>query len=193
MIDQALKLVFDVAFGLFTYGLLLRFAMQALRAPFRNPLGQSVIALTDWIVKPLRRIIPGAGGYDWASLVAAWLFQAAWILALYLLFGSGFAGVTLGAAGYIVTAALVELLKSAIWLLIIVVFAQAILSWVAPEGPLAGLLNALTFPFLRPIRKVVPPIGGTLDLSPLIVIVIAQIVLLVPVQWLEKTVFALFR
>jgi YggT family protein len=193
MIDQALKLVFDVAFGLFTYGLLLRFAMQALRAPFRNPLGQSVIALTDWIVKPLRRIIPGAGGYDWASLVAAWLFQAAWILALYLLFGSGFAGVTLGAAGYIVTAALVELLKSAIWLLIIVVFAQAILSWVAPEGPLAGLLNALTFPFLRPIRKVVPPIGGTLDLSPLIVIVVAQIVLLVPVQWLEKTVFALFR
>ncbi|MEP7062100.1 MAG: YggT family protein [Betaproteobacteria bacterium] len=193
MINQALKLVIDVAFGLFTYGLLLRFAMQALRAPFRNPLGQSVIALTDWIVKPLRRIIPGAGGYDWASLTGAWLFQTAWILALYLLFGSGFAGFTLGAAGYIVMAALVELLKSAIWLLIIVVFAQAILSWVAPEGPLAGLLNALTFPFLRPIRKLLPPIGGTLDLSPLIVIVVAQIVLLVPVQWLERAVFTLFR
>ena len=193
MINQAIKLVIDVAFGLFTYGLLLRFAMQALRAPFRNPLGQSVIALTDWIVKPLRRVIPGAGGYDWASLFAAWLFQAAWLVALYLLFGSGFAGITPAAAGYIALAALVELLKSAIWLLIIVVFAQAILSWVAPEGPLSGLLNALAFPFLRPIRKRLPPIGGTLDLSPLIVIVIAQLILLVPVQWLEQAVFTYFR
>ena len=193
MINQALKLVIDVAFGLFTYGLLLRFAMQALRAPFRNPLGQAVIALTDWIVKPLRRLIPGARGYDWASMVGAWLFQAAWLLALYLLFGSGFAGVTLSAAGYIALAALVELLKSAIWLLIIVVFAQAILSWVAPEGPLAGLLNALTFPFLRPIRRWLPPIGGTLDLSPLVVIVLAQLVLILPVQWLEQAVFNLFR
>jgi YggT family protein len=193
MINQALKLVIDVAFGLFTYGLLLRFAMQALRAPFRNPLGQAVIALTDWIVKPLRRVIPGAGGFDWASIVGAWVFQAGWILALYLLFGSGFAGITLGSAGYIATAALVELLKSAIWLVIIVVFAQAILSWVAPEGPLAGLLNALTFPFLRPIRRWLPPIGGTLDLSPLVVIVVAQILLLVPVQWLEQAVFNLFR
>jgi YggT family protein len=193
MINQALKLVFDVAFGLFTYGLLLRFAMQALRAPFRNPLGQSVIALTDWIVKPLRRVVPGAGGYDWASMIGAWLFQAAWLLALYLLFGSGFAGITFGAAGYIALAALVELLKSAIWLLVIVVFAQAILSWVAPEGPLAGLLNALTFPFLRPIRRWLPPIGGTLDLSPLVVIVLAQLVLILPVQWLEQAVFNLFR
>ncbi|MEO6927585.1 MAG: YggT family protein, partial [Casimicrobiaceae bacterium] len=161
--------------------------------PFRNPLGQSVIALTDWIVKPLRRIIPGARGYDWASLCAAWLSQTAWILALYLLFGSGFAGITWAAAGYIVVAALVELLKSAIWLLIIAVFAQAILSWVAPEGPLSGLLNALTFPFLRPIRRRVPPVGGTLDLSPLIVIVLAQIVLLVPVQWLQQAVSTYFR
>ncbi len=193
MINQAIKLVIDVAFGLFTYGLLLRFAMQALRAPFRNQVGQSVIALTDWIVKPLRRVIPGAGGYDWSSLFAAWLFQAAWILSLYLLFGSGFAGFTWSAAAYIAVAALVELLKSAIWLLIVVVFAQAILSWVAPEGPMSGLLNALTFPFLRPIRKRVPPVGGTLDLSPLIVIVVAQIVLLVPVQWLEQAVFNYFR
>ena len=193
MINQALKLVIDVAFGLFTYGLLLRFAMQALRAPFRNPLGQAVMALTDWIVKPLRKVIAGAAGFDWASLVGAWLFQAAWLLALYMLFGSGFAAITLTAAGYIAAAALVELVKSAIWLLIIVVFAQAILSWVAPEGPLNSLLNALTFPFLRPIRRVLPPIGGTLDLSPLVVIVLAQLALLLPVQWLERAVFNLFR
>jgi YggT family protein len=192
MIDQALKLVFDVAFGLFTYGLLQRFAMQALRAPFRNPLGQSVIALTDWIVKPLRKVLPGVGGVDWASVIAAYVFQFAWLLALYFAFGRGFALLGPGLA-FVAVAALIALVKALLWLTIIVVFAQAILSWVAPDGPLAGVLNALTFPLLRPVRRLVPPIGGTLDLSPLIVIVIAQIVLLVPVQWLEKTVFALFR
>ena len=72
-----------------------------------------------------------------------------------------------------------ELVDHVLWLLIVVVLVQAILSWVAPDGPLSGLLNALTFPFLRPIRKVLPPIGGTLDLSPLVVIVIAQILLIV--------------
>jgi YggT family protein len=193
MLDQALKLILDVAFGLVVYSLLLRFFMQALRAPFRNPFGQATIALTDWIVKPLRRVLPGIGGYDWASLAAAWLFQALWIFALFLLFGSGFAGITLQAVLYVLVAALVELLKAAIWLLIVAVLAQAVLSWVAPDGPLSGLLNALTFPFLRPLRRFIPPLGGTLDLTPLIVIVLAQLALIVPVQWLERAVFTLFR
>jgi YggT family protein len=68
--EQILKYLIDVVFGLFTYALLLRFVMQAMRAPFRNPLGQAVIALTDWIVKPLRRVLPGYKGLDWASLIA---------------------------------------------------------------------------------------------------------------------------
>src|SRR5205823_14824823 len=88
--------------------------------------------------------------------------------------------------------ACVELLKAALWLLIIAVFAQAILSWVGPGGPVSGLLNALTYRFLAPIRRVVPPIGGTLDLSPLIVIVLAQLVLITIVPWLESGVTRLF-
>ena len=70
--------------------------------------------------------------------------------------------------------------------------AQAVLSWVAPDGPLSGLLNALTFPFLRPIRRVLPPIGGVLDLSPLVVIVIAQLVQMTAVPWLEAALTGLF-
>jgi YggT family protein len=86
----------------------------------------------------------------------------------------------------------IALIKALLWLVIIVVFAQAILSWVAPDGPLAGVLNALTFPVLRPVRRVVPPIGGTLDLSPLIVIVVAQLVLMTLVPWLESGATRLF-
>jgi YggT family protein len=186
MLDSALKFLIDVFFGLFTYTLLLRFVMQMLRAPFRNPAGQAVIALTDWIVKPLRRVFPGFKGVDWASLVATYLFQLLWLGAYYVAFGKGFS-LSGGGALFLLAAAAIALLKAALWLLIVVVFVQAILSWVAPDGPLAGLLNALTFPFLRPVRRLIPPLGGALDLSPLIVIVIAQLVLILPVAWLETT------
>ena len=185
MFETAGKFLIDVFFGLFTYALLLRFVMQALRAPFRNPAGQAVIALTDWIVKPLRKILPGYRGVDWASLFATFVFEVLWLSSYYLLFGRGFSLLGPGFA-FLLAAAVVALIKAALWLLIAVVFVQAILSWVAPDGPLAGLLNALTFPFLRPVRRVVPPLGGTLDLSPLIVIVLAQLVLILPVAWLES-------
>jgi YggT family protein len=191
MIDQALRFLLDTAFGIITYAFLLRFTMQWLRAPFRTPLGQAVVALTDWAVIPLRRVIPSYRGLDGSTLVLAWLAQFAWLLALHLLSGvDGFDGAI---AATLALLACVELVKSMLWLLIIVVFAQAILSWVAPDGPFAGVLNALTFRFLAPIRRRVPPLGGTLDLSPLIVIVVAQLALMLPVRWLEGAVLTLFR
>jgi YggT family protein len=190
MLNQAIKLVIDVVFGLVTYSLLLRFLMQLLRAPFRNPLGQAVMALTDWIVKPLRRVIPGLRGYDWATLFAAWLFQVLWLIAIFLLFSAGFDLVSPTAFAYVALLALIKLLEAALWILIVAVFAQALLSWVAPDGPLSGLLNALTFPFLRPLRRFIPPIGGTLDITPLIVIVLAQIALLA-IPRLETALFTL--
>lgn len=193
MAAQAISFVLEVFFGLFTYGFLLRFLMQAMRAPFRNPLGQAVIALTDWAVKPLRRVIPGTRGYDWASLLAAYLMQVAWLVTMFAIFSTGFAGFTGGAVLFVLASAAVQLLKTVLWLAIIVVIVQAVLSWVAPDGPLSGLLNALTFPFLRPLRRLIPPIGGTLDLTPLILIVLLQLILMVPVAWLEQSVRTLLR
>jgi YggT family protein len=174
--EQILKYLIDVVFGLFTYALLLRFVMQTMRAPFRNPMGQAVIALTDWIVKPLRRVFPGYKGLDWASLIATVLFQFLWVLAIRLVFG-GF-GFTGDGVLFLLVRTVFELVDHVLWLFIVIVLVQAVLSWVAPDGPLSGLLNALTFPLLRPIRRVIPPIGGTLDLSPLVVIVLAQILLM---------------
>ena len=191
MLNNALAYLIDVFFALFTYAILLRFVMQAMRAPFRNPLGQAVMALTDWIVKPLRKVLPGFRGIDWATVVATLVFQFAWLLALQLAFGRGFALLGPGIP-FLLLATVIALVKAILWLVIIVVFAQAILSWVAPDGPLAGVLNALTFPVLRPVRRVVPPIGGTLDLSPLIVIVLAQLLLITLVPWLESGATSLF-
>jgi YggT family protein len=191
MLDQAAKFLLDTVFGFVTYAFLLRFTMQWLRAPFRNPLGQAVVALTDWAVKPARRVVPGYRGLDGSTLVLAWLAQLAWLTSLHLLVGGlPFSGAL---AATLALLAVVEIVKAALWLLIIVVFAQAILSWTAPDGPFAGVLNALTFRFLAPVRRLIPPLGGTLDLSPLIVIVLAQLALMLPVQWLERGVLNLFR
>ncbi len=188
MLDQALRFIFDVVFGLLTYAFLLRFLMQWQRAPFRNPLSQAVVALTDWAVKPLRRVLPGFGGIDWSTLVLAYLAQYVWLIATTLAIAGG--PWSASAFGFLAVMAVLELVKTAIWVLIWIVIAQAVLSWVAPDGPFAGLLNALTFRFLSPIRRVVPPIGGALDLSPLILIVILQLILIVPLAWLERTVAA---
>jgi len=192
MFDQALKFLLDVVFGMLTYAFLLRFAMQALRAPFRNPVGQAVMALTDWAVKPLRSILPGFRGVDWATLILTWLSQFCWLIVSGLLLGAG-AGIGGNFFALLALIACIEVVKAALWLLIVVVLVQAILSWVAPDGPIAGLLNALTYRFLAPIRRRVPPLGGALDLSPLIVLVIAQLLLMVPVRWLEGLVLGLVR
>ena len=189
--DQALLLVLNTVFGLLTYSFLLRFMMQWLRAPFRNPVGQALVALTDWAVKPLRRVVPGFKGQDTSTLVLAWLAQFVWLLVASIVArrAAPDGGVALTLSLY----AVVELFKAAVWVLIVAVIVQAVLSWFGPEGPLAGFLNAMTFRFLAPIRRLVPPIGGTLDLSPLILIVLLQIVLMVPVPWIEGVVLSLFR
>jgi YggT family protein len=188
VLTDALRFLLNVAFGLLVYTALLRFIMQCMRAPFRNPVGQAVTVLTDWAVKPLRKLLPGFRGYDWASLVVAWALQVLWLAALMVVtapIGTMLSGAT---AGFIAALAVVELIKAALWIVIVTVFVQALLSWVAPDGPLAGVLNALTFPLLTPVRRIIPPLGGALDLSPLIVIVLAQLVLMLPVAWLEQTV-----
>ena len=189
--DQALLLVLNTVFGLFTYAFLLRFMMQWQRAPFRNPVGQAVTALTDWAVKPLRRVLPGFRGQDTSTLVLAWTAQLLWLLATGLIVNRA----ALGGSALLELALIapIELLKAVLWIIIVTVIIQAVMSWFGPDGPLAGFLNAMTFRFLAPIRRMIPPVGGTLDLSPLILIVVIQILLVWPIPWLEGAIRSLFR
>jgi YggT family protein len=183
MMRNALLFLSDVAFALIVYPLLLRFWMQVLRAPFRNPLGQAVQALTNWTVKPLRKIIPGWFGIDLASLLPAIVFRWLWLVVEFSIVGTA---IDVPVAGTFAALAVVSLVKISLYMLMGAVIVQAVLSWVAPDGPIAGVLNALTFRFLRPLRRVIPPLGGQLDLSPLIVVVLCQLLLLLPVAWLEQ-------
>ena len=177
MLAQIILFVLDTVCGFLTLALLVRFAMQWARAPFRNPLGQFIVAVTDWMVRPLRRLIPGLFGLDTASLLLAWLWQV-----VYQGIALGFSGVLLAVspAPALVVAALaaLEIMKVSLYLVMGAVVVSAVFSWVNPYAPLADVFNMLSRPLLRPFRRVIPPIGGV-DLSPLALLLVLQIGLFV--------------
>ena len=167
----------DAVASFFVFVLLARFHFQWLRVPFRNPVGEFVLATTSWMVVPVRRFVPGLAGLDLASLGLAWAVQMLSLWAQAAIVG---AEPSLGAIAAI---ALVDLLRYSLYILVFAVIVQAILSWINPYAPLAPVFDTLTRPFLRPLRRFVPPIGGV-DLTPLILIVLLQVVL-IPVGYLR--------
>lgn len=173
--SQIAHFLLQTAFGLLTFVVLLRFWMQALRAPFRNPIGQFVMALSDWAVKPLRRVVPAFRGYDLASLLLAWLLQIVMLVLIGILV---YQVNPLGAFLPLLANSIIELVRMSIQLLMFVVIVQVVLSWVAPGHPLGYVFEALSRPFCGFFRRFIPPIGN-IDLSPLFVIVIAQVLLIV--------------
>ena len=181
MISQAIAFVLDALFHLFILAALVRFWMQAFRAPARNPIAQFTMALTDWAVRPLRRIIPGIWNLDWASLIVAFAFELLLQFLLLLVMG---ASPTLDALSVLLFFAFVKLIRLSIYVFMGAIIIQAVLSWVNPHHPVAPFFQALTRPFLRPFQRAVPPIGGV-DITPVLVLIALQLVLILPVTWLE--------
>jgi len=174
---QALFFLIDAGVSFFCTLFLLRFMMQAMRVSFAGQIGDLVVALTNWAVKPLRRIIPGVGGFDWASLFAAFALQLLLSALLVVLSGrdlsSGGDTIALMAVWFAVR----SLLRLAVYILIGALILQAVLSWVNPYSPLSAPAQQLTRPLLRPIQRVIPPISG-IDLSPLVAILLLQAALM---------------
>lgn len=174
MFTQIGQFLVETVFGFFVYLLLLRFFMQWLRAPFRNPIGEFTATLTNWMVLPARRVIPGVFGLDVASLFLAWIAEILMWLCLLWMRGLTLTGAPAIAFGALAALGAVELARLSFNLLIGVVIVQVILSWVNPRTPLAPIFDALTRPFYRVFRRFIPPIGN-IDLSPLFVLIIAQV------------------
>ena len=177
MFVQAGLFLLDTLAGFVCILLLLRFYMQALRVSFRNPLGGFVVQATNWLVLPLRRVLPGLFGLDLSCLLPAYLLQAVLLLAVVAARG-GLATIDGGMlAALILGRAALATLRLSIYLLIGALILQAVLSWVNPYAPIAQPLAQFTRPFLDPIRRFVPPIAS-IDVSPLIAIVLAQLALI---------------
>lgn len=176
MLLDILNLVLEAVAGFFGYLLLLRFIMQWRRVSFANPLGQFTLQATNWAVVPLRRVLPGVFGLDLASLLPAWLMQ---VVVKLIMVGLK-ANASLGAAALVPVALFMgafEVLHMLVMMAIVLILVQAVISWVNPYTPLAGPIRALTDPLLRPLRRLVPPIAN-IDLSPLVAVLLAQVLLM---------------
>ena len=185
MLENALIFLVNTVFGLFTMALLVRFYVQWARAPYRNPLSEFLSALTDFMVLPARRVIPGLWGLDLATLVLAWLIQLLELFIIFMIKGHPLAAAGSAFVGLALLAGLM-IVKFGLYIVIVVVVVQAVMSWINPYTPLAPLFNSMSRPFLRVFQKLIPPIGNV-DLSPLFVIVICQLLLMLPVAYLEMT------
>ena len=158
----------DTLFGIYILLILLRFLLQTARADFYNPISQFIVKVTNPLLRPLRRIVPGWGGIDNASLVLLLLMQCLALLLLGLISGAFSTGLSVPG---LVVATITKLVSLLLYVYLIGIFILALLSWINPGSynPVAAVIASLTEPLMRPARKLIPPISG-LDLSPMAVI-----------------------
>ena len=190
MLSEMAGIVVRYVGAFFVFMLLLRFYFQWLRVPFRNQFGAFVLATTNWLVMPARRLIPSLLGLDLASWFCAWLLQALILAILATLAGRDLSSAPGIAAGIVFAQSFVDLILYSVQILIFVVILMAVLSWITPYHPMQQVLDAITRPLLRPIRRFVPPIANV-DMSPAVLLLIL-ILLLVPLAKLRDSVAGLF-
>ncbi len=170
-LTQVGLLLIQTLFGLYMLIVMLRFLLQLVRADFYNPISQFIVKATNPLLVPMRRVIPGFGGIDFSSLLLAYMVQLIALVLIMLILGGPLKPPLLlvwslfGVAGMMVSVYF--------WGLLLVV----ILSWIAPgsPNPAVMLINQIINPMMEPIRKRMPDMGG-IDLSPLIALLILQIV-----------------
>lgn len=187
MLIRILAFLLESLFFVLIGAALLRAWMNRLRINMSAQPGYFVMAVTDWLVKPLRRILPRAlaqSRVDWASLLAALLLALAYALLWVLLFGvlaggpAALSGFGLAMLTGLLLFAVKMLARVALQAAFIVVLAYAIVSWVQPGSSMHGLLGRLAEPLLAPLRRIIPAIGGV-DLSALVLLLLLQIGLMV--------------
>jgi YggT family protein len=185
MFADAAQFLLRTVFDLMACAFFMRFWMQWARVSFRNPFAQFVVKVTDFAVRPVRRVVPGIFGLDWASLLLLFLAELLMLLATHWIMGYPFAVAGASVAPGFLLLALASSLRLGLYVIIGFVLIQAVLSWVNPFSPLAPVFYALARPILAPFQKFVPPMGGV-DLSPLVALIVVQLVLIAPVAALER-------
>ncbi|HRL21501.1 MAG TPA: YggT family protein [Alcaligenes sp.] len=170
--DVALFLI-NIVFSLLGTVLLLRAWVYALRVHPFNPYSQAMFKVTDWLVMPLRRLIKAGKFWDWPSLLGGWLSALVYLLLSALVLSGSFS--VLANLPMLILAAALTLLRWSLSLIFWVVLLQALMSWIQPQSPSMPLLRTITDPLLAPIRRILPDLGG-LDLSPLVLLLLTQVI-----------------
>ena len=186
-----LMLVINTLFDLYVLMVLLRFLLQMLRADFYNPVSQFIVRVTTPPLRILRRVIPSIGGQDTSSIVLCliliyakfMLMRALSIPAVHI--SSVMAPISGVSYVGLFVFCIADLVALTMTVFMIAIIIQVVLSWIAPGNynPMIGLVHKLSEPVLRPIRKIIPSVGG-LDLSPLfaiLIIMVAKLLIVPPI------------
>jgi len=192
IVADALAIVVNAVFALFIMAVLVRFWMQVVRAPTRNPFAQFSIALSDFAVRPMRRVVPGFFRLDLASILVALIFEFALQAILIALAGHNPFQDPAHVLPVLFLYSFVELVRQTIYVFMAAMFIQAVLSWVAAHHPMSPFFDAFTRPMLKPVRNLVPPIGGV-DISPVFVFLALYVVLAIPVALIEHALWQSLR
>ena len=184
MLSTALDFLLNTVLNLLTMLFLLRFFMQLFRASFNNPLAYMVISLTDFAVKPMRRVIPSWGKVDLSTLLLALLTQL--LLQFSLVWLRGFPLSVAGQSAWIglIGMGFLGVLRTSLDMFFYAILIQVILSWVSPHSPIANVLNSLTRPILEPIQHILPMASG-IDFSPIVALILLQMINVSVVKTLE--------
>lgn len=177
-----LTFIIDTLMGLYILTFMLRFLLQWVRADFFNPISQFLVKVTNPLLVPARRLLPGWGGIDLAALILVLILTALKLIVLY-----SFKGIIPGPFPLLMLS-LAELIDLLINIFLFSIFIQVILSWIAPNqyNPVSALIYQLNEPLLRPARRLLPPVSG-FDFSPMFVILllyVSKMLLLPPIMTL---------
>ncbi len=171
---QAIIFLVKLFFDIYILTLILRYLLTIVRVDSLNPLSALIIKVTNPLLKPLRRTIPGYFGIDWASIISLFLVQAIEIILVALIITGGipaFSGLTMLTIAY--------LLRTILYIYLFIIIVQVIISWVNPNvyNPITTIMYQISEPILKPIRHFIPSSGG-LDFSPLVALIIINLLMI---------------
>jgi YggT family protein len=184
MLNNAILFLLNTLLNLLILAFLLRFYFQLTKVSFQTQAAQVIVSLTNFAVKPTRRIVPSIGRLDLSTLLLAYSTQV--ILSLFSFWLKGFPFLIVGSQIWLVMLgiAALSIARMSLTIFLYAVLIQAILSWVNPYTPIAPVLSNLTNPVLNWLRRYIPT-AGNVDLTPLVFIIAAQllhITILIPLE-----------
>lgn len=172
---HALVFIANTVLNLYTGAVMLRFLMQQVRADFYNPLAQAMMKATNPLLLPLRRLIRPWNRMDLAALVLVLLLQFFNVLLVTFLANLPEAYLPY-TPGYLLMWTFIKIVYILLNLYFLTIFLEVLLSWFAQgRSAMDGLLRPLNAPLLRPVRRLLPPLGG-LDFSPLVILLLLQVI-----------------
>ena len=171
---QAIIFLVKLFFDIYILALILRYLLTIVRVDSLNPLSTLIMKVTNPLLKPLRRTIPGYFGIDWASIISLFLVQAIEIILVALIITGGipaFSGLTMLTIAY--------LLRTILYIYLFIIIVQVIISWINPNAynPITTIMYQISEPILKPIRQFIPSSGG-LDFSPLVALIIINLLMI---------------